>query len=82
MSITDKITGRIKQAAGDLLGDADLRRQGQREETKGDLKDEAARAEERAEVQEERARVERAEARANQAEAERLEAREDDPYVT
>jgi uncharacterized protein YjbJ (UPF0337 family) len=81
MSITDKITGRVKQAAGDLLGDADLRRQGKREETKGELKDDAAQAEERAELQEERARVERAKARANEAQAERLDARDRDPYT-
>ena len=49
MGITDKITGRAKQAAGDLTGDADTRRQGKLEERKGDVKDDAARAEERAE---------------------------------
>ena len=49
MGITDKITGRAKQAAGDLTGDADTRRQGELEERKADAKDEAARAEERAE---------------------------------
>ena len=49
MGITDKITGRAKQAVGDLTGDADTRRQGKLEERKGDAKDEAARAEERAE---------------------------------
>ena len=49
MGITDKITGRAKQAIGDLTGDADTRRQGKLEERKADAKDEAARAEERAE---------------------------------
>ena len=49
MGITDKITGKAKQAAGDLTGDADTRRQGKLEERKGEAKDEAARAEERAE---------------------------------
>jgi uncharacterized protein YjbJ (UPF0337 family) len=49
MGITDKITGKAKQAAGDLTGDADTRRQGKLEERKADAKDEAARAEERAE---------------------------------
>jgi uncharacterized protein YjbJ (UPF0337 family) len=39
MSIIDKITGRTKKAAGDLTGDASLRRQGRREEAKGDAKD-------------------------------------------
>jgi len=48
MGITDKITGRAKQAVGDLTGDADTRRQGKLEERKGEAKDEAARAEERA----------------------------------
>ena len=49
MGITDKITGKAKQAAGDLTGDADTRRQGKLEERKADAKDEAARAEEHAE---------------------------------
>ena len=49
MGITDKISGRAKQAVGDLTGDADTRRQGKLEERKGEAKDEAARAEERAE---------------------------------
>ena len=40
MSIMDKITGRTKKAAGDLAGDASLRRQGAREERKGEAKDE------------------------------------------
>lgn len=42
MGITDKITGRAKQAMGGLAGDADTKRQGEREERKGDVKDEAA----------------------------------------
>jgi len=49
MGITDKITGKAKQAVGDLTGDADTRRQGKLEERKAEAKDEAARAEERAE---------------------------------
>ncbi|HYI18924.1 MAG TPA: CsbD family protein [Solirubrobacteraceae bacterium] len=49
MGITDKITGKTKQAVGDLTGDADTRRQGKLEERKADVKDEAAQAEERAE---------------------------------
>jgi uncharacterized protein YjbJ (UPF0337 family) len=48
MGITDKITGRVKQAAGDLTDDASMRQQGRREERKGEAKDEQARAEERA----------------------------------
>jgi uncharacterized protein YjbJ (UPF0337 family) len=42
MSITDKITGRIKKAAGDLADDASLRRHGRDEERKGEAKDELA----------------------------------------
>jgi uncharacterized protein YjbJ (UPF0337 family) len=48
MGITDKITGRIKKAAGDLTDDASLRREGRREERKGEAKDELARAHEKA----------------------------------
>jgi uncharacterized protein YjbJ (UPF0337 family) len=43
MSIIDKITGRTKKAAGDLKGDASLRRQGSREERKGEAKEELER---------------------------------------
>ena len=42
MSLTDKITGRMKKAAGDLADDASLRRQGRDEERKGEAKDELA----------------------------------------
>ena len=48
MGLLDKITGKTKQAAGDVTGDPSLRRQGRREERKGDAKDEMARHEERA----------------------------------
>jgi len=44
MGLQDKITGRVKQAAGDLLGDEDLRTQGLREERKGQAKEELERA--------------------------------------
>ena len=40
MGITDKITGRVKKAAGDLTDDASLRNQGRPEERKGEAKDE------------------------------------------
>jgi uncharacterized protein YjbJ (UPF0337 family) len=40
MGLQDKITGRVKQAAGDLLGDQELRTQGLREERKGQAKEE------------------------------------------
>jgi uncharacterized protein YjbJ (UPF0337 family) len=44
MGLQDKITGRLKQAAGDLTGNADLRAEGLREERKGEAKDELDRA--------------------------------------
>jgi ADP-heptose:LPS heptosyltransferase/uncharacterized protein YjbJ (UPF0337 family) len=60
MGITDKISGRVKKAAGDLADDPSLRRKGRTEERKGEAKDEMARAEERAdEKAEEVARLER-----------------------
>src|SRR3954468_929172 len=49
MSLTDKITGRVKQAAGDLTGSDALKREGRQEERKGEAKEEQARAEARAE---------------------------------
>ena len=48
MGITDKITGRIKKAAGDLADDPSLHRQGRQEERKGEAKEELARDQERA----------------------------------
>jgi uncharacterized protein YjbJ (UPF0337 family) len=48
MGITDKITGRIKKAAGDLTDDASLRRRGRQEERKGEAKEERDRAREKA----------------------------------
>ena len=53
MSITDKITGRIKKAAGDLAGDASLRRQGRDEERKGEAKEELDRDQEKADSKDE-----------------------------
>jgi uncharacterized protein YjbJ (UPF0337 family) len=50
MSLTDKVTGRIKKAAGDLTDDASMRREGKQEERKGDAKDELAREQERADA--------------------------------
>ncbi len=47
MSYTDKITGRIKKAAGDLADDASLRRKGRDEERKGEAKEELERSRER-----------------------------------
>ena len=39
MGIMDKITGRGKQAAGDISGDSGLKRQGRQEERKGEEKE-------------------------------------------
>jgi len=44
---TDKLTGRLKKAAGDLAGDAELRRRGAQEERKGEAKEELEREAER-----------------------------------
>jgi uncharacterized protein YjbJ (UPF0337 family) len=49
MSIIDKITGRAKKAAGDLADDQSLRRQGAREERKGEAKEQLDRAQENVE---------------------------------
>jgi uncharacterized protein YjbJ (UPF0337 family) len=46
--ITDKVTGKAKQVAGDLVDDASLHREGRREQRKGEAKDELARDQERA----------------------------------
>jgi len=48
MGIRDKISGRVKQAVGDLTGDDKTHREGRQEERKGEVKDEAQRAEEQA----------------------------------
>ena len=49
MSILDKITGRAKKAAGDLADDSSLRRQGAREERKGEAKEQLDNAQEKVE---------------------------------
>ena len=48
MGMTDKITGRVKKAAGDLTDDASLRKEGRREERKGEAKEELARQQDKA----------------------------------
>jgi uncharacterized protein YjbJ (UPF0337 family) len=48
MGITDKITGKAKQAIGDITGDSETHRQGEKEELKGEKKEELDRAEARA----------------------------------
>ena len=50
MGLWDKITGRTKKAAGDLADDPSLRRQGRREERKGEAKEELSDAHERADA--------------------------------
>ena len=49
MGLTDKITGRFKKAAGDLADDPSLRREGRKEERKGEAKDELATAQDKVE---------------------------------
>jgi uncharacterized protein YjbJ (UPF0337 family) len=41
-SAVDQAKGRVKEAAGDLVGDDGLQEQGQREQERGELKEEAA----------------------------------------
>jgi uncharacterized protein YjbJ (UPF0337 family) len=50
MGILDKITGRAKKAAGDIADDPSLRREGAREERKGEAKEELADAHEKADT--------------------------------
>ena len=50
MGITDKITGRVKKAAGDLADDPSLHREGRQEERKGEAKDELANAQDQADA--------------------------------
>lgn len=45
MGMLDKVTGRIKQATGDLIGDKQIRKEGAREERKGEAEEEAKQAE-------------------------------------
>jgi uncharacterized protein YjbJ (UPF0337 family) len=44
MSIFDKITGRAKKAAGELAGDSSLKREGRKEERKGEAKEQLSSA--------------------------------------
>ncbi len=47
--IVDKVTGRVKKAAGDIADDPALRDEGHKEERKGEVKEDIARHQERAE---------------------------------
>jgi uncharacterized protein YjbJ (UPF0337 family) len=46
MAKGDKLKGRIKEAAGDLIDDAEIRRKGKLEQREAEARDELARAEE------------------------------------
>jgi uncharacterized protein YjbJ (UPF0337 family) len=59
MGITDKVTGRAKQAVGSLTGSKSTEREGKQEERKADKKEEAAEAQTAAE--EKQAEVDRLE---------------------
>jgi uncharacterized protein YjbJ (UPF0337 family) len=48
MAKADKLKGRIKEAAGDLAGDAELRRKGRLQQREANAREELARAEDRA----------------------------------
>ena len=50
MGFMDKLTGRGKKAAGDLTDNASLRREGKKEERKGEAKDELAATQEKADA--------------------------------
>jgi len=73
MGIEDKISGRIKQAAGDLLGHDGLKRQGAQEERKADAETEAREAEARADAEARRAEAKREDAEQRAAAAARRE---------
>jgi uncharacterized protein YjbJ (UPF0337 family) len=73
MGLTDKISGRVKQAAGDLLGDEGLKRQGAQEERKADAEAEAREADARARAEEERAELSKQDAEQRAAAAARRE---------
>jgi uncharacterized protein YjbJ (UPF0337 family) len=59
MGFMDRVSGRLKKAAGDLKGDEGLKRQGAREERKADAKEDLEQAHEH--VEEQAARVRDAE---------------------
>ncbi|MEA2493374.1 MAG: hypothetical protein QOJ29_1285 [Thermoleophilaceae bacterium] len=73
MGIEDKISGRIKQAAGDLLGHDGLKRQGRQEERKADAEAEAREAKARAEAEAQKADAKREDAEQRAAAAARRE---------
>ncbi len=48
MGFMDKLSGRVKQAAGDLTGDKRLHRRGRQEERKGEAREELTEAQRKA----------------------------------
>ena len=48
MSLIDKASGRVKKAVGDLTDDPSVRREGRKEEQKGEAKEDLARTEDKA----------------------------------
>ncbi|MDQ6746056.1 MAG: CsbD family protein [Actinomycetota bacterium] len=50
MSLQDKVTGKLKQATGDITDDAALKREGSKEQEKGEAKDKLARSEQQADA--------------------------------
>jgi uncharacterized protein YjbJ (UPF0337 family) len=61
MGLLDKLLGRGKKAAGDMMGDSSMRRDGMHQEQEGMAEDRAASAEEMAQEERERAAEHRAE---------------------
>ena len=61
MGLLDRLLGRGKKAAGDLMGDASLRREGTLQEREGMAEDRAAQHEQMAQENREQAARERAE---------------------
>ena len=50
MGLIDKVTGKTKQAVGDVTDDPSLRREGVKEERKGEAKEELAETERKADA--------------------------------
>ena len=61
MGLLDRLLGRGKKAAGDLTGDASMRREGMHQEREGMAEERAASAEQMAQEERERAAEHRAE---------------------
>lgn len=60
MGLLDKLLGRGKKAAGDLMGDASMRREGAHQERQGMAEDRAAQHEQMAQENRDQAAEERA----------------------